>query len=815
MKSQVKRCTFCNPAPGFSSSILLRHVYKTSVDFYQDQDVSELVPRAQKAAPPYLIAMADDLIGRLVSGRPDLRRLRSFYEGKRSPQSFAHLTKNYGIGNPGRVPFIPIISPRIEYLKGKYLESGIPHQIACSNSYALGVRQQEQNTMFIQELTRRVMAGMQQQQPAGAEGQEGQGAAPAASVTQDELKRLHEQGRKFQSSLEISSQKVLTEFLTNPELRTVLLMQDHLENLLVERETAFDTRPGEPGMLARHQVVPAHQLYCDAPRSDRYSETATCFVRRELLSVQYVLSRWGGKMSPEERRTIAGNHNIGGPWENLPLGGEKYLDFYRTTDGSETVLPTEQYRQWVAQQDGHHGNMVEVFTIQWIANNEIDLADIAELPAAVAEMGLTAEQLMEGAGHHLENKAPAGKTSKKKKTRWMQHLYEVVRIGSNIYPEMGEVRNPVRPTNEPWRVLPTFRRYTLPVSLVEKATDTQDKSDIFNYLMENAAVMAGTKGSTVPTSDIPLELGNTIHERITSSIGYRRLGQHLINPMQQGGTKGQFSNYQTFDDTLDGSTLQGYTTVINIYDEQASTITGVNRQMLGSIEERDGKDVTRQAIQGGTTVTRPVFVLFDTLMGDAFTDALNYSRQSLKLGTSGTNKQLLLGDAARGTFLLDAEQFSLGHYRVSVGDGRKQKEQLDRMIQMANDFAVNNVLPPEEAINVLFIDSATEAKEHLVQTLRDANTAKMQQLTEENEQLKKQLQQSQGAQEKAAQGDAAAVQQQAKNDADRVQIEARAQAADERQGDEENDLRAQEVALQRDQAVTNASKSSEKVADLK
>lgn len=781
-------------------------MYKPNPDYYADEDISDLVSAADKGKAPYLIAMADELISRLVTGRPDLRHLRDLYEARRSPQAFAHLTHNYGIGNPGRVPFIPIVRNRIEYLKGKYLEAGIPHKVGCSNAFSMGLAQQEKVAFFLKEISQRLGNDISQQATAAQQG----GEPTPMSLNQEEIARIAEHGKKFQSSLEIDSQHVLTDIIENPEYRTLTHMEKHLENLLVEGETGFDTRPGEPGMLAEHHVIPAEQLYCDAPRKSRFSETATCFVRRERMSIQHVLSLHGHKISAEERRTIAGRHCIGGMWESMPLGAEKYLDFYRTETG-DMAFQTDQYRNWVTQQDGNPSNMVEVFTVQWIATNEINLDKTPEeIPAAVQELGLAPELISKGRAHGLNNVAPGAKA--KKNVRYRQDLYEVVRIGSNIYPDMGKIENPVRPVNEPWRVRPTFRRYYLDLSLLSAASDSQDRSDIMHYFMENAGAMSGTKGSITPTSDIPLELGNTIQERIQASAGYRKLGQQLINPMQAGGTKGQFSNYQSFDDTIKGDTFTGFKMAIDLYDDTVSNLTGVNRQMLGDIAERDGKAVTEQAVTGGTVVTRPIFTLFDILMGDAFTDQLNYSRQSIKLAAQpGGNNLVRLGQSGIRTFTIDADKFALGHFNVTVRNGQKERKQLENMTNMAKEFAVNQLLPPEEAIDSLFYDSVTEAREHLIGKLREGSAAKMQQLTQENEQLKKQMEQLQKQAESSSGMQDQIAQAQVQQESQRIAIEDRAQRTDAAQGERELELDAQRVALERDQAVVNAPKQSAEI----
>lgn len=778
-------------------------MFKPRLDYYTGEDLSDLISEKDKSRAPYLIGKADDLIQRLVTGRPELRKRRAFFEGRRNPDDMAHLTEEHGIGNPGKVPFIPLMRNRIQVMKGQYLESGIPHTVGCSDSFSVGTYEQERLEKAVSEIANRLTADLQQRLQAAQQGQ--QPGAPQL-LREEELKRLADDLSEFASSLEIQSQHVTTEILTNPECDTIAKMEQHLENLLVDAATNYVTEEGEPGLLAEHIVVPAGELYTDAPTNALNTKNATAAVRRMLLNKQDVLLRYGQRISDAERRTILGEHRMGGPWTALPLGGEKYLDFFA---GGGSKMSTD-YREWVAAQDFDHSELVEVFHVQWKACNKVWLVEEDKIPAGarLEATGATAESRALGSGQHLEE--GGGMDAEDIDFRYREDLYEVVRIGDNIYCNMGRVAHPIRPTQKPWSCQLNYRGYRLDVSLIEATMDLQNNSDILHYFAQSIVANSGTKGLMFAVNDIPAELGNNVIERLQSAMRWRKMGIVPVNPFQTGGTKGQYSNNQTYDDTLNGQSLSGIKEFLEFYDEMASSITGINRQMLGAMAERDGKAVTEQAVMGATLITKPIFAAFDRLVGDALTDQLNLTRHSFAAASSVTNR-LTLGEVGRKLFTIDAKKFPLATYRVYVRDGRQENKQMEGLKGMGLEFVKGQLLPAKAAFDMFFSKSLTEMKRGMLKTLNENEGQKQSQMQQQLEELQKQLEQRekelQGIKQGEAEREAQRVQfegQKAANDTQRVEIE-----REKEEKKAEND--AARVALERDQAVENSKPQSAEI----
>lgn len=780
-------------------------MYKPATDYYYGQDLSDLVAEDEKNQPQYLIAKADDLIARLVTGRPELRRARNLFESRRDPRALEHLTDNYGIGNPGKVPFINLMRNRVLVLVGKFLEAEIPHQIACTDSISIGTLEQERFEFAMKEVVNRLVVGLNERVQQAQAGQ--QPAAPD-QLKQARLKDLADSLDEFQSSIEIQAGHVTAELLLDQELGLRTKFAKHLENLLVEGATYFVTEEGESGLWGDHLVVSAGELFTDAPKSDPTTDRATAYVIRLLMSKQAVLTRWGAVLTETEKRTVLGNEQMGVPWTKLPMGGEKYLDFYDT----QQSYP-EDYREWIRSLDGDTSDLVEVYLTRWKACNPVNLKKNPDQVPAGAQLATTGaslrgQQLGQAAQHLLDGgQVEADDVDE----RWREDLYEVARIGDNIYPPtMGRVEAPTRPVNKPWSCYLGLRGYRLDTSLVLQGEDLQEKSDILHYFAENIVANSGTKGSIIPINDIPLELGEDPIERMMQLLGYRKQGIIPINPMQLGGTKGQFSNYQNFDDTLTGQTLTGIQTFLQFYDDTASNITGVNRQMLGAIAERDGKATTEQAVAGATLITKPAFYLFDCLIADALTDLLNAGRRSVSQA-AGTRQRLTLGEGGRRVFSIDAKKFSLATYRVQVVDGREQKQQMADMKSLGLELVKGQLLPAQQAVEMIFSKSLTETKRKVLRALKEKEQNDVAQMQQQIDELKQQLDQRSKELAGMDQGEQ-------QRDQQRVQLEAQEVAIDKQRADQEaalgwakDDKDGQRVALERDQAIANAAPQSAEI----
>jgi len=85
----------------------------------------------------YLMDQTDMVIAKLVKEKEHLIKAYNYYQGFRDKYQFAHLEKNYGVGNPTSVKFTPLIRKHIDAIVGEYLSTKIQPKISCKDTKTL------------------------------------------------------------------------------------------------------------------------------------------------------------------------------------------------------------------------------------------------------------------------------------------------------------------------------------------------------------------------------------------------------------------------------------------------------------------------------------------------------------------------------------------------------------------------------------------------------------------------------------------------------------------------------------------------------
>lgn len=789
-------------------------MFRPAPDVLKAADLSDLVSEKDKLRAPYLIGNVDAAILQLVRSKRELRKYRDLYEGFRDPQEYAYLEENFGIGNPTRVKMIPIIRNRVQVLLGQHLQNPIKKRITCTDQQSIASLEQEKVEYATKEVAQRLAAslqsllagisgGAQQAEQGAAPAQPGAPAQPAALSLfgEAELQQLNEQLQSFQAGLEISAQHVLDELLQSPDLRLKEKFTLLLERLLVEARPYYRVMPRQQGHMPQYEAIPPEELHFILPPGERWLRHGTRFVRRQLLTRQEVITRYGYALSAEERRIIAGvNENPNLPWVNLSLGGERYLDYYGPggleKPGSDSPnwasSPTYRDQQTLG---ANPGDLVEVFHVEWIATNAIDL-DEEDAPEGYSVTGDWEAGDYDPLGTLIETSDGEQKKGRRNRTRYREDRYEGVRIGTSIYCALGRTRNIVRSISDPWSATCSYRGYVHDFSLVGKCKDIQDGSDILHYHADNLVASSGVKGSTVDVSMIPKWLDPDPAKRVAKHKAHRKQGSNLVDSSQEGVNQSRGNTIGgDYDESLDGNALRAIREQINYLDEVAGNITGVNRQMLGAITDQDLVGNTDAARVQSTLITKPLFQIVSTLIQDSLTDLLNTCRSSYQTGRKGV---LTLGEAGVVPFTLHPH-FALADYQVSVADGQEEIQQLNEFKQLGKEFIAAGILSPEDALDMVTNKSLTDVRQNLKRSASNARAKQTQQLQQQVEELTKQLQQAQGQLQQVDQAKTQQIQAEIALKQGQLALEQQIAANNKEVADKANEIKEQGLELERDQ----------------
>lgn len=335
--------------------------------------------------------------------------------------------------------------------------------------------------------------------------------------------------------------------------------------------------------------------------------------------------------------------------------------------------------------------------------------------------------------------------TEKTKSGMVANRYEVVRIGSSMYILNGKDENTMRSVDTPNECNLTVNgmyytdRTGTPYSLMLATANLQDKYDILHFYRDSAIASSGTVGGHVDVSHLPEFLGDTMPERLVKYLSYRKSGISLFDSSQEGQMLN--TTFPNYDDAIKVTTIQAIEMAIQSIESTASSITGVFRERLGGIEQRDAVQNIEVGMQQSYIITKQYYQAMDTIVREALSDSLNVAKKVYKKGLTGS---IILGDNRRQLFTALPEHFTLTDYDIHIIDSVTVIKEQELIKQVAMELTKGGQFDPEILVIVMTAKSLTEMKENVLSCLKKKK--------DENSQLQQvnqALQQAQQAQQQA------------------------------------------------------------------
>lgn len=660
---------------------------------YTYDQISDYVPESKKLADEYLIGNVDYTIDLLVHGlkRDRIRLARNMYAGKRDPQEFKYLEENYGIGNPSDLKFIPLIKKHIDALVGIFDSNDIKFHVSCTDTQTIDVIKDEKKFLILDDMYKLIR---QQTSQNITYFQEFQGKqAPKSiidSVRLDEIKRKYE--LSWKSVYEIAAEAVLKFFMTDIDFDLHNKFVDMFKDLIITGETAYRVHVPEIG---RNPVftpwMPEH-IFFDRIADDGSTKDATRVVAFEYLSKQEILTRYGHYLTVQEREYIVDVLDSYSSRDNNPYWGYDFIS-------------EDRVYQYV-HSDGR--NLIKVYHCEWLSENPVTIDSYDHV-------------------QNLHRMKRNGDRKKSKITRYRQDLYGGVRIGDDIYVSLGKVENTFRSMADPFRTRPSFfaqynnidKRTREPYSLMLATKDMQDQYDMLHFFRENLIANSGVDGSRLNVNSMPSFLSEDMTTRVLEVLAYRKQGVELIDSTEDDN----FAHYGEFRGGADPGLLQQITATIRSIEETAYTITGVNPQFLGVIEQREAVTNVKQSINQTSVVTKPMYSRMNFVIRRALTDLVDAAKVAYK---SGPRALFLLGEDGRQLFTLDPEYFIGSDYNVHITDSSEENKKIMEIREMVKQAANQGNIDQFLAIKLMTSDSLTNMTSYMTyyqnKTMQDRMT---------------------------------------------------------------------------------------------
>lgn len=667
-----------------------------------------LTSKYKKGSDDYLVDMTDYIIGDLVHEKESLFKAYNYYNGVRDKYQYANLETNYGIGNPTSIKFTPLIRKHIDAIVGEFLTTDIKPHISCKDEKTLTNINRDKQLELTKELHDWVSKFLQNSIYESLQGKKQENEKIIDPIVDQEIKNIKESlDLNFISNYEIAGQNIVQYILQSRKIDFKNKLHQILLDLLISGEAYYKVLPTSNRTNFKIEVEDPLNTWVDKDPKSKYLKNGYKSVVRKWMTQEEIIIKYGNLLTKKDIDDLGelkdydyiNNHMILVTGSGARCGDYSNPGLLNNTG----VHPEDTYNY------NRKFELIPVYEVEWI-----DWV-----------------------------RTPDGKIK--------GNRYETIRIASDIYILLGEDKDAVRDmdaTNEITLKL-NGMFYTdghgNPYSLMLKTADLQDEYDLLMYFKSNILALSGTKGAIVDVATLPEILGDNFEERLLKFIAYRKTGLSIIDSSQEGQSPNQI--YGGFDDTVNPGSLQAIQIAIEIVENTASSITGVFRERLGGIQQRDAVANVEVGMQQSYIITKQYYQVMDTLVSEMLTDALNTARSVYKDGLTG---QIILGDRKQ-IFTLMPKYYSQTDYDVHLINTADIIKELDLIKQLSIQLSSQNNVDPEILIIVSTSKSLTELKTQLLKSIKEKKiennqlvklTQELQQAQQVIEQMQKQLEAS-------------------------------------------------------------------------
>lgn len=660
-----------------------------------------------------LIAKTNKAITELVYDKTTLKKAYNYYNCKRDKEQFKYLEENYGIGQPTAVEFIPLIKKHVDALVGEYLNVPILPKVSCKDTETINNIFREKQIKLgsecysllqnnLQNNLLRIMGGKDMQD---------------LNIKQQLDKLADDIQENFTSQYEIAGQNIVEYIIQSRNIDLITKLKQLFIDLLVTGYTFYRVHPSPSGNNIQIECLNPLNVFPDLNYDSPYINESYRIVVRTYLTRNQVLNRYGKLLSKDDIDKIKEL------WQDhLETSNSYYVRSVTTalgtpaTDGiraGEEITPGYPEQHWYR----YDNNLIPVYEVEWIETDK----------------------------------------------DFVEQRYSSVRIGEEIYIINGKdevVRTKDAPEKATLSVNGVWfnNRGSEPYSMVINCMVLQDKFDLATFYRDRLIANSGTVGEWLNMPTLPAFLGDRMEERIMKWLAYKKQGIGLIDTSQEGqvntGQAPLNTMFNGFDDTVKIQAVQAIQVVLDSIEATASSITGVFRERLNGIQQRDAVTNIQTGINNSFIVTKQWHFQMDLVTREILLDSLNCAKIVYKDGITGT---LILGNKLQKIFTALPEYYTITDFDIHLITSSEVIKEMEQIRALIPEFIKGGIVSPDILMDIMTSKSLSEMKTKVNQSMKkqEAKNNQLQQLTQQVEELQNNLkqtsQQLQQAQQKVQQ----------------------------------------------------------------
>lgn len=651
----------------------------------------------------------DRTISELVYDKWELQKLYNYYNCKRDPEQFKYLEENFGIGNPTSVEFIPLIKKHIDVLVGEYLETPIIPKVTCKDRKTIAHITREKQLKITESVFQFLISRLKNVALAVI-GSDVQATDPSIQHDLEDL--IEDLNYAFQSEYEVAAQNVIQYLLQSRSVDIKNKIRILITDLLIGGIMYYRARPTINNTNVQIEVLNPLNTFIDRNPNSIYVKDSYRVVIRKWLPKQEILNIYGKDLSKNDIKSIKERWEWGNDYSAIYVRNYTRSDGYPVTEGlraGQELTPGFPY-----QDNVFNYNLIPVYEVEWIETDK----------------------------------------------NFVMQRHRTVRIGDSIYIIYGKDTEVQRSSDNPsycgLSVNGVFflNRDNQPYSMVRACMKLQDKYDLAHYYRDSLMANSGTKGDFLDISMLPKFLGDKIPERMKKWIAYKKQGLALLDTSQEGRLGGGQVPINTifngFDDSLRGEAIQACQLVIDSIEQTCSSITGVFRERLNGIQQRDAVNNVKVSVNNSYNVTKQYTQQMDTCVEEILLDSLNVAKVVYKKGLTGV---LILGEKQQKIFTALPEHFTMTDYDIHVVNSSDITKDMEQLRALIPEFIKAGSMDAEIAVEAATTKSYSQLKQDLHTAIRrqEKKNGQLQQTLQQLQELQQQLQQAQQQLQKAEQ----------------------------------------------------------------
>lgn len=644
-----------------------------------------------------IIDKTDKAITELVYPKYDLQKAYNYYNGIRDADQFRYIEEVYGANCPTALHFTPLIKKHIDALIGEYLGTPIIPKIFCKDSETINNIDREKQLKIARELQQYLKSHLKSFTLNLISSKE-----TTDNLVEQQLKRIIEDiNNTFISEYEIAAQNVVEYIMQSRDTDMITVLRDLLLDLLITGYAFYRVEPTIGNNNIKIKALSPLNTFIDRNYESPYIKNSYRVVVRNWMTRSQILNKYGKEMSKKDIELLKDK------WESVydtamyyvRLNNKYGTPATRGIDaGREVVTPG-----YPDMSEGLLKELIPVYEVEWLETDK----------------------------------------------DFVMQRYESVRIGEEIYILRGKNDKVMRSKSNPsYCSLSVNGIYFLnrglkPYSMVLACSHLQDQYDLLLFYRDNLLANSGTVGDWIDMTLIPEKLGVDLPERLKKWISLKKQGIGVLDSSQEGrlasGQAPLNTIFNGFDDTVKAQAIQAIQIAIDSIEQTTSSITGVFRERLNGIEQRDAVSNIKQGVVNSFIITKQYYHQMDLIVNEVLLDSLNLAKVVFKNGLTGT---IILGDKYQRIFTALPEYFTLTDHDIRIITSTDIVKDLEQIKMIIPEFVKSGGLPPDIIIEAITSKSIPDLKKKVKQAMqiqKDENN-QIQQLTQQVEQLQKQLQ---------------------------------------------------------------------------